>query len=189
MVDQVLPVGAGRTDLPQPDKERTDMKTRMKIPKFKRDIAAMLKELKSTIGDEFRATDEDTRPSMCVTIACDDAFTKWACQTGDNSYSGACYHLPHWAVVYLYRNSNCRSLASDAVNELLDAIPPRYSVTVGNVGMVWDGETYKTALVQFKEWKNASRSGSGRAADESVTLFDIVEGEPVKEYWPKEVEA
>lgn len=41
-------------------------------------------------------------------------------QTGDNSYTGAAYHWPHWAVCTLQLRSNCEELATDMLDQLDD---------------------------------------------------------------------
>lgn len=89
--------------------------------RFEREIAALLRELKPQIGDDYRATDDpdDDKPGMCVTVSTTD-FSSWSYQTGDNSYTGGCYGHAHWAVIYLYRRSNCCDLAREAVSELCD---------------------------------------------------------------------
>lgn len=80
-------------------------------------IANLLKSLKREIGDEYRASEEDSIPGMQVTLATNDGAS-YAYQTGDNSFSGSCYGCKHWHVVYLYRSSNCLELAREAVSEL-----------------------------------------------------------------------
>ncbi len=89
-----------------------------------REIARLLVQLKIDISDEYRASDDpdDNTPGMVVTFATDAKETDWAYQTGDNSYSGGCYFYPFWSVVYLYRDSNCRELARQVVNELRNQI-------------------------------------------------------------------
>lgn len=42
---------------------------------------------------------------LTLTIAVNSAFTLWNYQTGDNSYTGGAYSLPHWAVVSVYPES------------------------------------------------------------------------------------
>lgn len=84
----------------------------------------LLIELKPTIEDDFRAFDDcedDNEPSMLVTFGSNDG-EEWGFQTGDNSYSGGAYFYRHWAVVALYRDSNCLNLALEAFDELMDAI-------------------------------------------------------------------
>jgi len=86
------------------------------------EIADLLISLKPYIADDFRASDDpdDTLPGMQVTISTDGE--SWHYQTGDNSYSGSCYFDQHWTVIYLYRRSNCRELAREAVSELKDRL-------------------------------------------------------------------
>jgi hypothetical protein len=88
---------------------------------MEREIRALLIDLKKQIGDDYRASEEDTMPGMQVTVSTDDG-TSWSYQTGDNSYTGSCYGDAHWSVIYLYRRSNSRELAKDAVRELADAV-------------------------------------------------------------------
>ena len=90
--------------------------------RFEREFTRLLKALKKDIDDDYRATDDpdDDKPGMCVTFATTD-FSSWSYQTGDNSFPGGCYGHPHWAVVYLYRRSNSRELARDAVDQLCEA--------------------------------------------------------------------
>jgi hypothetical protein len=87
----------------------------------------LLVRLKEDIGDEYRCSDDphDNTPGMCVTFGAkpnEDGGLDWSYQTGDNSYSGGAYGYPNWAVVYLYRRSNCKELAADAMGEIGDAI-------------------------------------------------------------------
>lgn len=88
----------------------------MKTPSIK-ELSILLKQLKPQIGDEYRASDEDDKPGMCVTIGWSEDG-KWSYQTGDNSFTGGAYGYPHWAVVSLYRRSNCRELARDIIDQL-----------------------------------------------------------------------
>ena len=88
-----------------------------------KDVTRLLISLKKQISDDYRATDDpdDNSPGMQVTIATTDG-KDWDYQTGDNSYSGACYHYRHWAVIYLYRRSDCRALAREAVAECMEEV-------------------------------------------------------------------
>lgn len=91
---------------------------------FEREIASLLVSLKRDIDDDYRASDDpdDDRPGMCVTFGTDDEMATWTYQTGDNSYSGGCYGKAFWGVISLYRTSNCRELAHDAVEQMTDGI-------------------------------------------------------------------
>lgn len=81
------------------------------------EIESLLKSLKSSIDNDCRAYEEDTLPSMLVTIGANDSGN-WKFQTGDNSFSGGAYGFPYWGVVALYRRSNCRELARDVINQI-----------------------------------------------------------------------
>lgn len=85
-----------------------------------REIASLLKSLKADIGDEYRAFEDDTVPGMSVTIGWTPETGGWSYQTGDNSFTGGAYGHPVWATVPLYRRSNCRTLAREAIDELSD---------------------------------------------------------------------
>ena len=89
-----------------------------------KDVTDLLISLKSDIQDDYRAScdPDDDMPGMQVTISYNPDGEQWHYQTGDNSFSGGCYGDPYWAVIYLYRRSNCRGLARDAINELKDMV-------------------------------------------------------------------
>ncbi len=56
-----------------------------------------------------------------------------------------------------------------------------YSVTVGNIGTVFDGANERAALRAFREYVSQSKAGYGRASNENVTLF--ANEEPIREYF------
>ena len=85
------------------------------------ELQSLLIRLKAEISDDFRAYEEDSMPGMLVTIGT-DGNGGWDYQTGDNSYSGSAYHYPHWAVVALYRRSNCIDVADDIRDQLASLI-------------------------------------------------------------------
>ncbi len=70
-------------------------------------------------GDEF---DDDAEPAICLTVATDDGAEEWAYQTGDNSYTGGAYHFPHWAVVYVMRDSAPADIAEEIAEQLGELI-------------------------------------------------------------------
>ena len=92
-----------------------------------KELRELLMSLKPDICDDFRIDDQDDLPNddqddlpnMMVTIGY-SPDGDWSYQTGDNSFTGGAYGYPHWAVVYLYRRSNCRELARDVINQLYD---------------------------------------------------------------------
>lgn len=89
-----------------------------------RELRDLLITLKLDIGDDCRAEgcEDSTTPSMTVTIGGTvegGVITDWNYQTGDNSFTGAAYGFPHWAVITLHRRSNSTELAREAVDEIL----------------------------------------------------------------------
>lgn len=99
--------------------------TEREYSRLEKQVALLLKSLKPDIGDECRACEDDDIPGMCVTIGAtpnDEGELIWSYQTGDNSYTGGAYSHAHWGVVYLYRRSNCKELAHQAVEEIVESI-------------------------------------------------------------------
>lgn len=97
-----------------------EYRPRLRFPTI-RELTPLLRALKLEIRDDYRADDaDDDTPSMLVTIGA-DSVGGWDYQTGDNSYSGPCYHYPYWGVVVLTRRSDCRALARECVDQLRDA--------------------------------------------------------------------
>ena len=92
----------------------------MKLPTIKV-LAELVSGIKSTIADDYRAFEDSDEPSIQLTVGIDNAGD-WDYQTGDNSYSGAAYHYPHWAVTAVYRNSNCREVAKEIREELANLL-------------------------------------------------------------------
>lgn len=92
----------------------------IKLPLIK-DIRGLLTSLKRTIRDDYRTDDEDTLPTICVTIGA-DRQGNWAYQTGDNSYTGGAYGMPYWGIIYLQRRSDSTELARDAINQIAELI-------------------------------------------------------------------
>lgn len=82
-----------------------------------KEIKQLLISLKSDIYDDYRIADDEDLPGIMVTIGY-SPDGDWNYQTGDNSFSGGAYGHPHWAVVYLYRRSNCTTLARNVIDEL-----------------------------------------------------------------------
>jgi hypothetical protein len=90
----------------------------MKLPTIKQ-LTELCRSIKETIAPEYRAFNEDKCPGIQLTVGWSEDGG-WDYQTGDNSYSGGAYFYPHWAVVGVYKNSNCRDLARDIQNQLAE---------------------------------------------------------------------
>ena len=99
------------------------MKTHKKTPSIAT-LSRLFKSLKTDICDDYRASDDpdDTMPGICVTVGWSPETGGWSYQTGDNSFTGGAYGHPVWAVVSLYRRSNSRQLACEAVDQMLEAV-------------------------------------------------------------------
>ena len=74
------------------------------------ELSFALKDIKRYI---YSKTDYIT-----VTLGADESG--YGMQTGDNSYTGAAYGFRHWGVTDLYRRSNCRELAKELIEQILE---------------------------------------------------------------------
>ena len=63
----------------------------------------------------------------------------------------------------------------------------KFQVVVGNVGTVYDGNSYMVAQCKYDRYVKASRAGEGRVAGEPVTLMH--NGEVRMEHAGREVRA
>lgn len=79
-----------------------------------------IERLKGEIEDDFRADDEIDEPSMLITFAINDDASDYALQTGDNSYTGCAYGLPHWAVATLTRDCDASEVADELFSQFWD---------------------------------------------------------------------
>ena len=93
--------------------------SKMKLPPVS-EIASLIKSLKRDIGDDYRADEESTTPSMQVTIGVDPSTGAWSYQTGDNSYTGGAYGFHYWGVTAIDRRSNSREIAKYLLDEVAE---------------------------------------------------------------------
>jgi len=84
----------------------------------KEEMYDLCRHVKKQIRDEFRAFDGDDRPGIQLTVGYERETGKWNYQTGDNSFTGGAYNFENWAVVGVYRDSNCRELAQEILDQL-----------------------------------------------------------------------
>jgi hypothetical protein len=61
---------------------------------------------------------------------------------------------------------------------------PKFEVIVGNVGTVYGGNSFMTAMAEFSAYVKISKTGKGRAAGEPVTMMH--NGEIRREYQPEQ---
>lgn len=90
----------------------------MIIEEFRNDLLTLVTGLVKEIDDDYRSASQepgDETPSMDLTVATDGEA--WGYQTGDNSYSGACYFFPHWAVTTLYRDSDPQEVVKEIYSQ------------------------------------------------------------------------
>ena len=90
----------------------------MKLPTIT-ELYPLIRAVKQDISDEYRAYEDDEMPGIQLTIGWNESGD-WSFQTGDNSYSGGAYSYPHWAVIGVYRFTNCRDAAKDAIEQLAE---------------------------------------------------------------------
>ena len=86
------------------------------------ELTKLVKSVKSNIEEDYRAFDDDDAPGIQLTVGYDEETAEWSFQTGDNSYTGSCYFYPRWAVIGVYRDSNCRYLAREIKNQIEELI-------------------------------------------------------------------
>jgi hypothetical protein len=88
------------------------------------EASEILESLVFEIGSDDRASNDpdDIEPGMSVTFGTDSTRANLLWQSGDNCYTGACYSVPFWGVVSLYRNSDIRDTAVDAIDQIMDQI-------------------------------------------------------------------
>jgi len=60
---------------------------------------------------------------MDLTIATDDCGIQWNYQTGDNSFTGGAYGLPHWAVTSITPDSDPLEVYEYIIDELNELLP------------------------------------------------------------------
>lgn len=90
----------------------------MKHPNIK-ELYSLVRDYKKAIDDDCRAYEDSEKPGILLTVGA-DGKGKWGFQSGDTSFSGGAYGFPFWGQVEINRGSNCRQLARDLFNEILD---------------------------------------------------------------------
>lgn len=87
-----------------------------------KELYKLCRATKDSIEDNFRASEEDTEPSTLLTVGTDQTGNIGGSQTGDNSFTGGAYGSPIWAVVYVYRCSNCHDLAVELQEQIVEQL-------------------------------------------------------------------
>lgn len=81
-----------------------------------KDVQAIAKDYRP---DDLRESKDD---NPCITLTIGFDCESWSYQTGDNSYHGAAYGYPLWAVTYVPRTG----ALGDCVRDLADQIQGEY---------------------------------------------------------------
>ena len=90
----------------------------------KKRFRTLLRHFKSHLtSEDLVETGNGYEKGLDVTIGYEfgeDNKLEWGCQTGDNSFSGSAYPYPNWVTLRLLPNSNCSTLATYVVEDILE---------------------------------------------------------------------
>lgn len=93
---------------------------------IKPSLVSLIERLKQDIElnpkDFTESEDDDAAPYIKITIACNADLKDWQFQTGDNSYSGACYHRKHWGIIDVFQDSDAALVADYLISDMLDML-------------------------------------------------------------------
>jgi len=81
-------------------------------------IYKYLPEFKKDAQDYFEPEHGYEVPELSITFSIDAYGKSWAYQTGDNSYTGSCYGHPHWAVTWIFLDTDAEELYEDVCTQL-----------------------------------------------------------------------
>ena len=81
-------------------------------------------EIKSFVFSNIESFLRDARQygSLDLTVAVNDDASVWNYQTGDNSFIGGAYGLPHWAVFTIETDTDPLNLYEDIICQLEDLL-------------------------------------------------------------------
>ena len=85
-------------------------------------IKALVPQVQSILENYLPDTHESVGVELLQMTFASDNLETFTFQSGDISYSGACYGLRNWGVVELGTDSDCKELAIDAVEQIADGI-------------------------------------------------------------------
>ena len=84
-------------------------------------LIELINSIQLDIEDDF-IQEGDDEPSIQLTISVNPECDEWTYQTGDNSFTGSCYHHPYWGVSSVYRDSDAEELADYLIDDLSNQI-------------------------------------------------------------------
>ena len=91
----------------------------------KEQLIELIEHIQHNVLDNNSGIEEDefSRTSLDITIASDGKDPNdWGYQTGDNSYSGACYFYRHWAIGYIDDQTIAEHLAVELLDQLEECL-------------------------------------------------------------------
>ena len=96
---------------------KAKLPTIRELAELVRHVAKQVPRVSDHDADDYRM-DQDSLPSIDLTIGWDPDDGAWSYQTGDNSFTGGAYGYPIWAVTSVYRRNDSRAVARDLINQL-----------------------------------------------------------------------
>jgi hypothetical protein len=76
----------------------------------------------ATLIKKIKEYGVDKQEGLDLTVGFNPKSKEWDYQTGDNSYSGACYFYPLWGVTTIFPRSKSKDLARDLVTQIKDQV-------------------------------------------------------------------
>lgn len=91
------------------------------------ELNALASELDEFLSANWQSFINDAKEynGLEITFATNDEATRWNFQTGDNSYHGNCYSLPHWAVTTITEDSTIEGIILDVIGQWEELLPER----------------------------------------------------------------
>ena len=96
---------------------KAKLPTIRELSELVRHVARQVPRANDPDANDYRE-DQDSLPSIDLTIGWDPDDGAWSYQTGDNSFTGSAYGYPIWAVTAVYRRQDSRAVARDLINQL-----------------------------------------------------------------------
>lgn len=96
---------------------KTKLPTIRELSALVRHVAKQVPRANDPDADDYRE-DQDSLPSIDLTIGWSPETGAWSYQTGDNSFTGGAYGYPIWAVTSVSRRNDSRAVARYLIDQL-----------------------------------------------------------------------
>ena len=96
---------------------KTNLPSIREVSALVRHVAKQVPRANDPDANDYRE-DQDSLPSIDLTIGFNPDDGSWSYQTGDNSFTGGAYGYPIWAVTAIYRRQDSRAVARDLIDQL-----------------------------------------------------------------------